>query len=64
MNCNVCAKTCVKNGFQKNGKQRYLCTFCKLSQQKIYIYKAYYPNTNKEIAKLLVNSCGITPAGA
>ncbi len=59
MNCKKCDAKCIKNGFQYNGVQRYLCTLCNLSQQKEYHYNAYRKNTNTSIVKLLVNSCGI-----
>ena len=59
MNCKKCDSTCIKNGFQKNGKQRYLCTICKLNQQQFYRYNAYKKKINETIVKLLVNSCGI-----
>lgn len=60
MKCRVCGKKCIKNGFQKNGRQRYFCGLCKKSTQKHYSYKAYKKNTNKSIYTLLINSCGIT----
>lgn len=60
MNCKTCFSTCIKNGFQTNGKQRYYCKNCKLNQQKVYRYCAYFPNTTLLIHKLLINSCGIT----
>ena len=55
----MCDTKCIKNGFQCNGVQRYLCNHCNLSQQKAYHYNAYRKNTNTSIVKLLVNSCGI-----
>lgn len=58
MNCKRCQQTCIKNGFQANGKQRYYCTLCKFSQQETYTYRAYQASTNQNIYKLLVNSCG------
>ncbi len=59
MNCKKCDIICIKNGFQHNGVQRYLCTFCNLSQQQLYTYNAYKKKTNEKIVKLIVNSCGI-----
>ena len=59
MNCNKCNKPCIKNGFQVNGKQRFLCKDCGCHQQSQYNYNAYKPNTNTQIVKLLANSCGI-----
>ncbi len=59
MKCKNCDGTCIKNGFQVNGTQWYLCMSCRLSQQQFYNYNAYKKNTNKSIVKLLINSCGI-----
>ncbi len=59
MNCKKCDTRCIKNGFQYNGVQRYLCTLCNLSQQKAYHYNACKKNINNSIVKLLVNSCEI-----
>jgi len=59
MNCKRCDNTCIKNGFQINGKQRYLCKLCNCNQQEVYTYNAYKKNTNEKIVKLVVNSCGI-----
>ena len=60
MNCKICGNACVKNGYQTNGRQRFFCKGCKLSQQKSYTYKACNKNTNAFIYKLLVNSSGIS----
>ncbi|WP_339625736.1 IS1 family transposase [uncultured Winogradskyella sp.] len=59
MTCNSCKSPCVKNGFQINGKQRYYCKNCKKHQQKAYQYKAYLPEINFLIYKLVINSSGI-----
>jgi IS1 family transposase len=59
MQCKFCNTRCVKNGFQSNGTQRYLCKICKKSHQKTYAYNAYRNDTNLNIFKLVVNSCGI-----
>jgi IS1 family transposase/transposase-like protein len=55
-----CKTSCIKNGFQSNGKQRYYCKICKYSCQEKYTYNAYLASTNKNIYLLLINSCGIT----
>ena len=59
MNCKKCDNTCIKNGFQANGLQRYLCKYCNYNQQEIYTYNAYKKNINEKIVKLAVNSYGI-----
>ena len=59
MNCKKCNSTCIKNGFQLNGVQRFLCTSCKLGQQQSYRYNAYKPKIDQLIVNLLVNSSGI-----
>ncbi len=60
MICKTCGNSCIKNGYQTNGKQRYYCKYCKLHQQETYTYIAYNKETNNSIYKLLINSCGIT----
>ena len=60
MFCRKCKSSCIKNGFQANGKQRYYCRSCKSHQQKTYTYRAYGKGINRAICRLLVNSCGIT----
>lgn len=60
MNCKKCKNKCIKNGLQTNGKQRFYCKTCKISQQAVYTYNAYKTSTNYNIYKLLVNSCGIS----
>jgi IS1 family transposase len=57
--CKECNNNCIKNGFQKNGIQRYYCKKCKLSQQKYYSYKAYYNGVISAVSRLVVNGCGI-----
>ncbi len=59
MNCNKCGRVCIKNGFQKNGRQRYYCKICELNQQKVYVYQAYKRHINQSIYTLLINSCGV-----
>lgn len=60
MKCKECRENCVKNGFQKNGKQKYYCKRCKLHQQESYVCNACNNDINTLICKLLVNGCGIT----
>ena len=59
MNCKVCNNSCVKNGFQKSGTQRFYCKICNRHQQDTYSYNAYKPNITLSIYKLVVNGCGI-----
>ena len=59
MNCKNCNKSdCIKRGV-RNGKQRYHCRNCLSYFQSEYRYKAYEARTNKMIAILLKESCGI-----
>lgn len=60
MVCKTCGSSCIKNGFQVNGKQRYYCKSCKLHQQQCYTYVAYHKEIDRSICNLLINSCGIT----
>ena len=41
MKCKFCKGKCVKNGFQKDGGQRYKCKKCGKTLQGDYKYKAY-----------------------
>ena len=59
MKCIHCGSSCVKKGFQGNGKQKYRCTTCYKYQQATYAYKAYDPSLNEQIIKLVKRSCGI-----
>ena len=59
MNCKKCNGRCIKNGFQVNGRQRYICKECRINQQAIYKYNAYNKDLNESIVKLVANSCGI-----
>tara|TARA_R110002051_G_scaffold181774_1_gene251303 strand:+ start:76618 stop:77289 length:672 start_codon:yes stop_codon:yes gene_type:complete len=59
MKCKKCKGLAVKNGKQKNGRQRYYCKSCKCSFQRSYRYKAYKEHTNKNIYLLLRESVGI-----
>ena len=58
--CTNCATLAVKNGKQRNGKQRYYCKPCKISFQTSYSYKAYKTETNKNIYCLLKEGVGIS----
>lgn len=49
MKCKYCKGICKKDGFQKNGKQRYECNHCGKKQQDVYKYNACNPNVNTEI---------------
>lgn len=59
MKCRYCKGLTIKNGKQKNGKQRYICRDCNKSSQRSYSYHAYKLNTNELIYKLLCSSVGI-----
>ena len=41
MECKYCGGTCVKDGTQSNGRQRYQCKSCHRKQQTLYSYDAY-----------------------
>ncbi|WP_416993676.1 transposase-like zinc-binding domain-containing protein, partial [Alistipes ihumii] len=38
MECKYCGGTCVKDGRQNNGRQRYKCKSCHRKQQALYSY--------------------------
>jgi len=59
INCKYCGHRCIKNGVEKNGKQRYKCKECKKSQQLDYIYRAYDSNLNQNIIALTKEGVGI-----
>lgn len=59
MNCRNCKDKALKNGKQKNGRQRYYCGNCKTSFQKEYTYNAYVMNINNMIVQLLKEGCGV-----
>tara|TARA_B100000678_G_scaffold287205_1_gene293369 strand:- start:1016 stop:1405 length:390 start_codon:yes stop_codon:yes gene_type:complete len=58
MNCNYCSAQCKKSGRQGNGTQKWFCKLCAKYQQEKYRNKAYQPETNLEIKKLLKEGCG------
>jgi transposase-like protein len=49
MTCKFCGGECVKNGHQKNGKQRVKCKSCRRKQQEEYSYLAYGTGVNDYI---------------
>ncbi len=59
MKCNKCKCLAVKNGKQKNGRQRYYCKTCKISFQRAYKYNAYNKQINRDIVAFLKESVGI-----
>ena len=59
MICKFCKGKCVKDGFQKNGCQRYKCKKCKKKQQKGYKYHAYAPHINNTIVAFTKEGVGI-----
>jgi len=50
LKCKYCSGICVKNGKQKNGKQRFKCKSCRKKQQKDYLYQAHNSINNNIIA--------------
>lgn len=59
MECTICKGECIKWG-AGSGKQRYRRNSCKRTCYKNYSYKAYCPQTNRQIALLLTEGCGIS----
>ena len=59
MTCKFCGGTCIKNGYQKNGKQRYKCKHCHRKQQADYSYQAYIPELNRTISEYIKEGVGI-----
>ena len=59
MICKFCKGKCIKDGFQKNGRQRYKCKECKKKQQKGYKYHAYDPHVNSSIITYTKEGVGI-----
>ncbi|MFB3386617.1 IS1 family transposase [Flavobacterium sp. LAR06] len=57
--CNFCNGTCIKNGFQSNGIQRYKCCVCQKRQQIDYRYNAYKRDINQEIVLFTKEGLGI-----
>jgi IS1 family transposase len=49
----------IKNGKNTNGKQRYKCKDCKRRFLRDYGYKAYLPDTNKQIIQFTKEGLGI-----
>ncbi len=52
MKCKFCKGKCVKNGFQKDGAQRYKCKKCGKTLQGDYKYKAYDADIDNQIVLL------------
>lgn len=59
MTCKFCGGNCVKNGCQKNGKQRIKCKNCNRRQQEEYSYLAYYPGVNDFIVSHIKEAVSI-----
>ena len=59
MECKYCGGTCVKDGRQNNGRQRYKCKSCHRKQQALYSYNAYQKGVNDEIVTLTKEGVGI-----
>jgi len=59
MKCKYCGGIhTIKKG-KRGAIQRYYCKDCSKYFQGNYFYKAYLPDINKWISKLLKNGCGI-----
>lgn len=59
MICKFCKGKCTKDGFQKNGCQRYKCKRCNKKQQRGYKYPAYNITINESIIKYTKEGVGI-----
>ena len=59
MICKYCKSECIKDGFQKNGTQRYKCKHCHKKQQHEYCYNAYQLNINSRIITYTKEGVGI-----
>ncbi len=59
MKCKYCQEKCVKDGFQKNGIQRYKYKKCNRKQQRSYTYSGYCLNINQSIIQYTKEGAGI-----
>lgn len=59
INCKYCGHRCIKNGVEKNGKQRFKCKECNKSQQANYTYRAYSLDLDNNIIALTKEGVGI-----
>ena len=59
MTCKFCGGTCVKDGTQSNGRQRYKCKSCHRKQQADHSYQAYIPELNRTISEYIKEGGGI-----
>ena len=59
MTCKFCGGSCVKNGYQSNGKQRVKCKKCNKKQQEEYRYLGYDPKVNAYIVSHIKEAVGI-----
>ena len=59
IDCKYCGNPCIRNGIEKNGKQRFRCKACKKSQQLEYRYNAYHPDLDQNIIALTKEGVGI-----
>lgn len=57
--CKYCNGSCIKDGCQKNGQQRYKCKLCKKRQQLTYRNQAWGASIDTWIIGLVKESCGI-----
>lgn len=59
MNYKICYNIAAKNGFHKNGVQRYKCRHCNKQFQEKYIYNACKIQTSIRVSKLIKEGMGI-----
>lgn len=59
MKCKFCDSSCVKNGFQEKGEQRYKCKVCRKRQQLDYLYNACQRGLDQHIVILTKEGLGI-----
>lgn len=59
MKCQYCSGKCHKADKQRNGTQKWKCLNCYKHQQQHYKRKAYRPETDDQIKRLLKEGLGI-----
>jgi len=58
MKCQYCKNSCVKNGKQKDGTQKYRCKNCKKYQQEEYRYQAKILVKRELVVRFVVRNAG------
>lgn len=59
MRCKHCSSRCITAGKQRNGAQKWKCSYCVKYQLEHYKNKVYELNTSTQIVALLKEGCGI-----